>query len=659
MGHKSDKTGATRVLFLFPPFWDATSPYLSIPQLTAYLERQGVSVRACDLNLALVRWSISVRGSRKIMDAMRAILQSRKLPKKEFSDMLAWAKTWSNGLVEDHAVARRILGRRGLASARDYYRGYEMVKRSSTLMNLLERARQHDPSIPYPQADVIQSLIANALGWKPHIVAFSTVSSIQLKNAIDYSEFIRDIAGHQTRIAIGGPASTIAFGTVFDESAVPDSIDSCAVGQGEKVLTKLIRMLEQGEPWPKVIRADDYSGVNDTLIPRYDYLPVGDYLSSGVELCYPFSDGCYWHKCRYCNKTVVPKYSARPGKIVAAQLKALKRKFGCSHFVNTGSALAPKDACDIARSIGQSGEVIKWRTMVRPEKSWTKSRFDEIRRGGAKAIQFGVESLSDHVLCAMKRGLTAEVQMRTIERAFEGGLKPTIFLIFDFPGETYEDFLLTLKRMKPYASRISNIVLSGFQLFPDSDVAEDPEAYGIKVHRPGSELRWQDCYITAVSKGARDLRRINRKRKALDAWIHSIHRDESMLFFKSGEMWLILFDDESLFGDNVKERLVNSGYYHLDRILKRRYRLNTDRIKKRVGKNSKPQFVLRDQMRVISGRSPYFNILCDIGRGIRVGGVLGKHRISPKRDVSVFNMMIQFINTLDIMGALIALHQQE
>ena len=41
-----------RVLLIFPPRWDCTSPYLALPKLAGYLKAHGVAVKACDLNVA-------------------------------------------------------------------------------------------------------------------------------------------------------------------------------------------------------------------------------------------------------------------------------------------------------------------------------------------------------------------------------------------------------------------------------------------------------------------------------------------------------------------------------------------------------------------------------------------------------------------------------
>jgi len=45
-----------KYLLLFPPFWSATQPYLSLPALTAYLRKQGHEVKQRDMNLEFLYW---------------------------------------------------------------------------------------------------------------------------------------------------------------------------------------------------------------------------------------------------------------------------------------------------------------------------------------------------------------------------------------------------------------------------------------------------------------------------------------------------------------------------------------------------------------------------------------------------------------------------
>jgi len=642
----------TKVLFFFPPVWDVSSPYLSIPQLAAYLEDKGVLVRACDLNLEIMRWMLSSEGTNKLLETLETVLRSRKLPKKDFLELSTWVRFWHRDLPKDHLAVSQILRRPQSFSAREYYRAHDLIKRCWNLMHMLENASQFDAKIIPPHVKEIRSLMDHALQWNPDIVAFSAVVHEQLINTVDYADYIHGIR-EDVRVVIGGPASTIAFGTVFDKSYVPDALDCCVVGRGEGALLSLIRMFEDGKIWPRILHGGNCPSKAPLRIPKYDCLPVSHYLSSHSHLCYPFSEGCYWHKCFYCDKTIIPKYMARPGRIVATQLEHLKEKFGCYEFSNTGSALASNHAENIAESIRKLKIDVQWSTLVRPEKVWTKAHFEKLRESGLKTLQFGVESLSDNVLKAMNRGLSVDNQIKAIKAACESGLKPTLFLIFDLPTETPYDFILTLDRITPYISHLSSVVLSDFQLFPDSDIAAHPDKFGITTAVSPATLFEHDVFRIDMLKNRRDETRTNQKWKAWDRWVNMLHHDRSLLFFRADRMAMVLFDDDLLFGDKVRDKPVNSGYFLLAKILNRKYRLNADRIQRGKSGKGTIEYILRDQIKVLGRRRKSLEMLQCLKKGLSVGDSLKHCCISARRDVGAFNEMVQVVNTLDLSQVLI------
>ncbi|MFH0800386.1 MAG: radical SAM protein [Pseudomonadota bacterium] len=646
--------GRTKVLFFFPPVWDVGSPYLSIPQLAACLEEQGVSVQACDLNLEIARWMLSPEGTGELQKALETTVRSRRLPKRSFFELSAWVRRWCDDLPEDHRAASRILKKPQSFSAREYYRAHDLIKRCWNIIHALEAANHHDARIIPPHFRRIQSLIDGALRWKPDIVGFSIITHRQLVNVVGYADYIRR-EYRDVRLLIGGPASTIAFGTVFDESQVPSSIDCCVLGHGEGALSKLIGMCSEGKAWPRILNGGDRPLGAPFLVPKYGCLPVDRYFSVPRDFSYALSEGCYWRRCSYCSKKTVSRYMARPGPIVAEQMKGIEKKFGCGKFFNAGSALAPKDALDIAESIRKLKLDVRWNTLVRPERGWTKARFEQLKASGLRGIQFGVESLSDDVLRAMNRGLLAGDQLKAIESACDCGLKPTLFLIFDLPMETPDDFVLTLDRITPYVPFISNIVLSGFQLFSDSDIAADPGKFGITTAPSSATLFGSNLFSIDILKNKQDKARATRKWMAWDKWINGLHQNRSLLFLKADQLAMVLFDDDLLFGDRVRERPVNSGYFRLSRILDRKYHLNPRRIKKLKDDRGKTEYVLRDQIRVVGRRRESLKLLGALEVGTTVGEAMKLCGISVGRDASAYNMMIQFINTLDLLGVLVPL----
>ncbi len=76
----------------------------------------------------------------------------------------------------------------------------------------------------------------------------------------------------------------------------------------------------------------------------------------------------------------------------------------------------------------------------------------EIKRAGCQLICFGVESGSQEILNAMRKGITIEQSERAVQLAKEAGLLVAVGLMLGYPGETLDTIRQTLRfirRVKP------------------------------------------------------------------------------------------------------------------------------------------------------------------------------------------------------------------
>lgn len=64
---------------------------------------------------------------------------------------------------------------------------------------------------------------------------------------------------------------------------------------------------------------------------------------------------------------------------------------------------------------------------------------------GCERVKIGVESGSDRILKAMRKGITVEQVRNAVKIIKEVGLKLTIYLMIGFPGETDDDVMQTIK----------------------------------------------------------------------------------------------------------------------------------------------------------------------------------------------------------------------
>jgi radical SAM superfamily enzyme YgiQ (UPF0313 family) len=81
----------------------------------------------------------------------------------------------------------------------------------------------------------------------------------------------------------------------------------------------------------------------------------------------------------------------------------------------------------------------------------TKELLLTMKDAGCVSVWFGVESATQQVLDAMKKGITPELTEKIIGWVREVGLKPTPNVILGFPGETKKSAWKTIKFIEKIA----------------------------------------------------------------------------------------------------------------------------------------------------------------------------------------------------------------
>ena len=641
-----------RVLLIFPPFWEASGPYLSLPVIAQSLLRRGYVVRSFDLNLELMRWYSSPKGSRATALALGQLAHSPRLDGR-LSLAAEWGRAWGPLLGQDHHWLLRAFARPGAQPLRASYRARAQLARLVEIIAFVTKAAGRDPRIPLPHADFVVECLRKWLRWRPEVIGFSAPSQTQLVAASDLSGLLRRL-GFKGGIAVGGPAVTIACGRAVGQASILPNIDCCVIGQGESALAELVIMQREGKSWPRILRAGS-GALGTSAMPAYDSMPLGKYYGAKTEpLLYPFSDGCPWRRCRYCNLPLIRAYRARPARQVIHQLRDIGRRLGYRSFANTGSAIAPARAEQLARAMRRTQVNVRWSSMARPEAGWTAKRCRVCRDGGLQTLHFGMESLSDRVLGKMNRGITAAEQEAALRTACEAGLNPLVFLMLDFPGEEPSDFALTLGQIEHYLSQISAIEITRFQLLYGAPIARRPELFNLSpVIRAQSVLQSSSLEIP-IARSAADRRRLRTKEALLDRWIYDLNHRCSFIFYRTPVKTSIVLDgrwngDRRLPGD-----LIRSGYFRLDAVLARRYSIDEARLRRTKTKAGLGGYVVRDQVRFLPDSDEKATVLDRLAKGQTVGEALTACLPRRRTRWKDFNSAVQFINTMDLLCAIVA-----
>jgi anaerobic magnesium-protoporphyrin IX monomethyl ester cyclase len=556
-----------KVLLLFPPRWDAIAPYPAIPQLTAYLRSRGVSVKGSDLNAQLLRWMLSPKGTKALVEALQAVVQvTDDFKGQELPYLGTWAGLWIDDIPRDHLRLRKYLVNPDPGTIRDMHAFHVIIQRAWNALEILNAAHRRHPEVPVPHHSFLEGRLKELLAWDPDVVGFSAVTQQQLLTSLECARILRTL-GCRAGLAAGGCAVSSAFGSHFHESSLPEEMDCLVVGPGEEALLQLADLMRRGAPWPRILRGHSRK-YEISYSPDFCSANKGSQFWTRYSFPYPFSDGCRWRKCRFCGLYCTRRYRASDPDQLLPQLAFLQKEFGCVSFFNIGAELAAGDAARIARALEKKKLRIRWQSMARADRGWTEPLCRRLKKQGFEYIMFGIESLSDPILALMGKGISAQEQINALAAACKSGLKPAVSLIFDFPGEKIRDLETTLEAIEPYVNDLSSLTLLRFHLDRTSIMAANVTNYSIKTkNRIFRSIYRDDIFQIRYQDLQRDRRHLSRALRLFDRWIYSVNLNRSILFTRDFQSVQLGFDLNFFFEGRHPSRERLDDYFAMDAIL--------------------------------------------------------------------------------------------
>ena len=220
-----------------------------------------------------------------------------------------------------------------------------------------------------------------------------------------------------------------------------DYIDKIFIGTGQMLFLKYL--LGELPPEQRIFTPADldeplpYSQVTPPDFSDYelDYYP---YLVASASTSCPY-------KCSFCSINVYyGDYQMKEASQTVKEIANLYSQYKRQMFFMIDSLLNPV-ADGLAEELIKSGMPIYWDGYFRVSKESAdieKTLF--WRRGGFYRARIGVESGSQRVLDLMGKGITVDESRAALSALAYAGIKTTTFWVIGHPGETEEDFQMTL-----------------------------------------------------------------------------------------------------------------------------------------------------------------------------------------------------------------------
>jgi anaerobic magnesium-protoporphyrin IX monomethyl ester cyclase len=292
---------------------------------------------------------------------------------------------------------------------------------------------------------------------QPDIVGI-TSTTLTYKSALRIAEITKEVCPNCLTL-LGG--SHVSF---WDDKALQEcpSLDIVVRKEGENTMLEIAERAEADKDYYDVVgttcRKDGEIVKNPDrpYIENLDALPFPAHHLWPIErlrkygtVVFPLvtSRGCvYW--CDFCAAVRMfgRRYRMRSPKNVVDELEYLQRTFGAQQFTFYDDAFTVDQdrAAEICNEIKKRKLKVKWDCETRVDMV-TKELLLDMKEAGCFAVWFGVESGSQPVLDAMRKGISPAQTIKAFKWAKEAGLMTVANVVLGFPSETKETIWQTIK----------------------------------------------------------------------------------------------------------------------------------------------------------------------------------------------------------------------
>lgn len=253
-------------------------------------------------------------------------------------------------------------------------------------------------------------------------------------------------------IILGGPHVT-----VLDEQTLSEQPEADIVvrGEGERTMLELAHLMSKsnlkdldevaGITFRKngqIVRTPDrpfIQNLDELPRPAHKHFPLSKYRVFGkTYLPIITSRGCPF-QCTFClaSRMCGRRFRTRSPKNVVDEVEWLRDTHGADAFTFYDDTFTfdRKRALEICKEMKNRNVDLPWDCRTRVDQV-SKEDLAKMRAANCQLIHFGVESGSQKMLDAMKKGTTVEQNERAIMWAKEVGISVAVSVVVGYPGET-------------------------------------------------------------------------------------------------------------------------------------------------------------------------------------------------------------------------------
>jgi len=290
---------------------------------------------------------------------------------------------------------------------------------------------------------------------KPHVIGIS-VPTFHWQKAVKIIDAAKkEFPG--TLIVAGGPHPTFCPRQCFVDAPL---LDAVVMGEGEITLLEVCRAFSSGrtfdgiaglafrtgdggikvnEPRQPIVELDKVPFPARELIDLYRYKPAIEQYRKTPVTNIISSRGCP-SRCIFCMHVVGEAIRYRSPQGIIDEIEFLLRNHGIKEidFWDDTITVDRNRIFEMCRLMRQKNLDIIWSAQARVDTVDTQM-LKEMKSAGCWKLFFGIESLLQKNLDALKKGTTVEQALDAVKRTKQAGIEVEASFIFGIPGETYEE----------------------------------------------------------------------------------------------------------------------------------------------------------------------------------------------------------------------------
>lgn len=455
-----------KILLVLLPFWDPQVPPLGISCLKSFLNNHGYPINTADANTR-----------EEFRELLRNYFETVKSLLPE--DRTRHIYNIGHDLLKNHLMAHlnhtdkaQYIKLLGLLIYNTYFYQLDNVQ----LNNLIDLAKQFFQRLELYLIDLLEQ-------EKPEILGISVYGGTLAASLFAFKLAKQKYPNIKTVMGGGIFSGELAMDSPNFDLFLKRSqyIDKIFVGEGELLFLEYLN-----NRLPDTKKVFNLSDINHSLLDL-DTLETPDF--TGLDMEYYVQLAAYTSRscpfqCSFCVETTYwGKYRKKSPHRIVEELTFLYHKYGSQLFLMCDSLLNPVVG-GISDEFIQSGISLYWGGYLRAGQE--VSNIDNTlkwRQGGFYRARLGVESGSQRILDLMGKKITISQIKSSISALAHAGIKTTTYWVIGYPGETEEDFQMTLDLIEELKDDIYEADCNPFWYFLKGQVNSEDWQVNHKIKR--------------------------------------------------------------------------------------------------------------------------------------------------------------------------------